>query len=308
LDAMMTGAAVYQARRSRYNPDYHAGAAETGAMWREFPAEVDTRLAQRLKPQSEFLPLGYVGDPAGYAQEEALSDYFKQAPESDARRILAFFSLNQPAREGTAVAVASPSLDPKAQEVIERYIQAVGGGEKLKAVRSQRRIGQLLEGPRPVPLEGAWSEEGKWSLALQQAPGVLERFGFNGSFGWHAERGEVGQLPEPLVVVISLALDPQLALRLAAPFSRLAALKEPQGEKPVDVLEGQTASGMKVRLTFDSDTGLLVRFNDTVFEDYREVDGVKHPFAVTVRPGTRVQFDRMENNVTLASGDFDPPK
>lgn len=173
--------------------------------------------------------------------------------------------------------------------MIERYIRAVGGAERLKGIQSQRRTGHLLEEGRTIPLDGLWSAEGKWALSLQQAPDVTERFGFTGSFGWHAERGEVGQLPEPLVVVISLALDPQLPLRLTGFLAKLAASEKPAGERSVDVLAGETISGLKVRLAFDSATGLLVTFNDTAFEDYREVDGLKYPFCLhcpTRHPGT----------------------
>jgi len=278
-------------------------------MWQEFPAEGDARLARRLKPQPEFLPLGYVGDPAAYLEEDSLSDYLKKAPEYDARRIEAFFAPTRTAREKAATTAPPANIDPKARAVLDRYIQAVGGSERLKPVQSQGRRGQLLDNNRKTPFYGVWSAEGKWALSLEQGPGVLEQFGFNGSFGWHAERGDVGQLPEPLVAGISMALDPQLAFKLAGFFGRLAvAQEEPAGERRVTVLEGETIGGARARLTFDSATGLLLSFNHTVFEDYRDVEGVKYPFAIAIRPGTKARFDRMENNVSLAGVDFEPPK
>jgi hypothetical protein len=278
-------------------------------MAQEFPGEVDEALAERLTPQSDFPPLGYVGDPASFRQEDALTDYLKKAPEYDARRIVAFFSPKKAAPRPMVAPADRDDLDVKARGVLDRYIKAMGGADRLKAIQSQLRTGQLLEESRTVPLEAMWSAQGKWALNLQQAPGITERFGFTGSFGWHAERGEVGQLPEPLVTVISLALDPQLPLHLTGLFARLTTAAEQLSQaRREDVLEGETTSGMKARLVFDSTTGFLVRFNETIFGDHREVDGVMLPFAVTIRPGTRVQFDRMENNASLASVDFDPPK
>ncbi|MCX7711584.1 MAG: creatininase family protein [Clostridia bacterium] len=52
----------------KYNPDYHAGADETSMMLSCYPDKVNTELAKKLKPQSAFEPLGYVGDPANFSK------------------------------------------------------------------------------------------------------------------------------------------------------------------------------------------------------------------------------------------------
>lgn len=54
------------ASSSRYTPDYHAGAPETAAMAVLRPTSVRPAIAKQLKPQAQFAPLGYVGNPAGY--------------------------------------------------------------------------------------------------------------------------------------------------------------------------------------------------------------------------------------------------
>jgi hypothetical protein len=170
------------------------------------------------------------------------------------------------------------------------------------------RHGKLREGAEKTALRGVWSAEGKWSLTLESTNAVPERFGFSGAFGWPAERGRVGQLPEALVAVLSMTLDPQSPLRLESQLTKLAPPRNKQlGERQAKVLEGETASGMKAILTFDAATGLLLRFNDTTFDDYREAGGVLIPFAVTVRQGTQACFERIENNVSLDMVNFDPP-
>ena len=49
-----------------FQPDYHAGAIETAHMATFFPEKVRKDVAKNLKPQVQFDPLAYVGDPANY--------------------------------------------------------------------------------------------------------------------------------------------------------------------------------------------------------------------------------------------------
>ncbi len=63
-----------------FMPDFHAGASETSMMLAYFPEEVNLDIAKTLKPEPTFHPLGYVGDPASYAEVdahayEAMMDY-----------------------------------------------------------------------------------------------------------------------------------------------------------------------------------------------------------------------------------------
>ncbi len=59
-----------------YQPDYHAGAQETAEMLKYFPEEVNLQTAKTLKPESTFHPLGYVGDPANYANANSTIEGF----------------------------------------------------------------------------------------------------------------------------------------------------------------------------------------------------------------------------------------
>ncbi len=311
LDAMWTDVPIYPPpeRPGRYLPDYHAGAAETAVMVKEFPAEVDVRRAEQLKPQPEFDPLGYVGDPAGFRQDASLIDFFLQAPEYDARRIRAFFKLRESKGADEARQTDRREIDDRGRAVIEAYLGALGGRERLRAVRTQLRHGELREGGGAIAVRGAWSAEGRWLLTLNPADSTPERFGFNGSAGWHAERGKVDPLPEPLLVALALAVDPHGPLRLERGLRKLTPPRaERLGDREVRVLEAATTSGMNLVLKFDAETGLLRQFNETILDDYREVGGVRFPFSITIKPGTEVRFDRLENNAPIEAVRFDPPE
>jgi hypothetical protein len=231
----------------------------------EYPQDVDVRLARRLAPQPNFAPLGYVGDPAAFSRETALSDYYLKAPQSDARRILTIFKLETSKRgEAEPERPGQRETNAKGRQVLDRYVLAAGGAERLQAVKSQIRIGQLIERNLPAPLRGVWSS-GQWSLTITHGPEFTERFGFNGTYGWHVERGDVGQLPEPLVMLVSRVLDPRLPLHLVAMMQNAGTPREEMfGDRPVLVMEAELKSGAKAVLTFDSKTGLLVRMDDGI--------------------------------------------
>jgi creatinine amidohydrolase/Fe(II)-dependent formamide hydrolase-like protein len=55
--------------REKFAPDFHAGADETSWIWAYYPDKVDAESAKKLKPQSNFFPLGYAGDPANFDPE-----------------------------------------------------------------------------------------------------------------------------------------------------------------------------------------------------------------------------------------------
>ena len=70
-------------KSAKYKPDIHAGAIETSRIFAFFPDKVKINIAKTLKPQSSFNnPLGYVGDPAHFEEEngkesiENLSDFY----------------------------------------------------------------------------------------------------------------------------------------------------------------------------------------------------------------------------------------
>lgn len=82
---------VFQPQREgKFEPDYHAGANETAAMWAFYPQKVKADIAKDLKPQDTFDPLGYCGDPANFDLEESLIENYKADVELDSLKIQAF--------------------------------------------------------------------------------------------------------------------------------------------------------------------------------------------------------------------------
>lgn len=76
-------------REGRYQPDYHAGANETACIYTFYPQKVDIAIAKQLKPQSNFDPLGYCGDPASFMLEKTIIEYREADVEMDSLKIQA---------------------------------------------------------------------------------------------------------------------------------------------------------------------------------------------------------------------------
>jgi hypothetical protein len=82
-------------REGRFEPDYHAGATESAAVFTFYPMKGNRELAKQLTPQATFHPLGYCGDPASYELEETIIEFFHADVETDARKIEAYLKAEQ---------------------------------------------------------------------------------------------------------------------------------------------------------------------------------------------------------------------
>ena len=188
---------------------------------------------------------------------------------------------------------------PKADEILDKYIQAIGGAQRVAALRSYVAKGTSAGyGPEnePRPLE-IYSRAGQRTTIIRTSGGDSTTT-YDGTSGWIAA---------PFRPVAVLALSPQEVdgLKFEADLALPAAIKTALSnwrvglatainDKEVQVVQGSTARGGTATLYFDSETGLLVRhvrYNDspvgrisrqTDYSDYREVAGVKMPFQIVV--------------------------
>jgi hypothetical protein len=113
--------------------------------------------------------------------------------------------------------------------------------------------------------------------------------------------------------------------KLAAPAAGAADVgREAVGGRDAYVVESKRAAGAVARFYFDVETGLLVRMlvvtkaafvpipEQTDFEDYREVGGVKLPYTIrtsnvdTYSDATR-RFSEIQVNVPVDDSRFDMP-
>jgi hypothetical protein len=184
---------------------------------------------------------------------------------------------------------------PTADQVFDKYIQALGGAQKVGAITSFTGKGTFI---------GFETEQSKVPVDVyskapnQRAVVVHTRLGdsvrvFDGRAGFIAAPDR----PVPLLTLTGgnlegSKLDAILAfpMQIKSAFSQWRVSATDIDEKEVAVVQGTNPRQPPVNFYFDAKSGLLVRvlrFVDTAvgrvptqidFSDYRDVSGVKMPF------------------------------
>src|SRR5207245_403912 len=124
--------------------------------------------------------------------------------------------------------------------------------------------------------------------------GTMER-AIQGSTGWEKNPAGVRELGGQQLADLKVALQIFRNLKLKEQYSRFrVAGKDKIGDRVVYIVGASMADNRTERLFFDAETGLLLRRitytrtmigiipEQTDFEDYRDVDGVKFPFTVRI--------------------------
>jgi len=212
---------------------------------------------------------------------------------------------------------------PLAEQILQRYLQAVGGESALESVSNRIEEGTAEIEGRDFPLQIYYEGPDKLSSVIH-LPAGDSRSIYDGRSGWIAFPGQPVRNMEPYQLD-GAREDADLCQPLALAKS-LTGLQvegaEKIGEQETYVAAAVQNEGPPVRLYFDQDSGLLVRLVryiesplgrnpvQTDFFDYRQSGPVKIPFRWTVaRPRGRftIQLDRVRQNVLLDQNRFARP-
>jgi photosynthetic reaction center cytochrome c subunit len=203
-----------------------------------------------------------------------------------------------PGTDPNAVIEQAPGAPPAA-EVLDRYVQAVGGTQRLAGLTSFVAKGTSVgygpeNEPRPAEI---YARRGQRTTIIHTSAGDNTTT-YDGRAGWIAA-------PFRPVAVLALSEQETDGLKLDADLALPAGLAQALtkwrvgfptviDDREVQVVQGTTARGATATLYFDVDSGLLVRqvrYTDspvgrlptqTDYSDYRDVAGVKMPFRWTV--------------------------
>jgi hypothetical protein len=176
---------------------------------------------------------------------------------------------------------------PTLQEVLDRYIEAVGGREAIEKLTTRVLKGRLVTDlpTRQPPVHesnGFWlyGAPGKY-LYIQQSAFGTRREGFDGDVCWSWVGRDIS-LDHHYDRRFAWLADPQngLYMREYFPDMKVAGKTTLEGRAVhrVDIDEDESHA-----LYFDVETGLLtwLGFNRELRE-YREVDGVRVPFSMAI--------------------------
>jgi photosynthetic reaction center cytochrome c subunit len=221
--------------------------------------------------------------------------------------------------EGATTVVNAPSPE----EIIARYINAIGGANALAKVKTRQERGTIAIGGRSLPLEIITSSGGK-QLTLIHLPNGDSITAYDGASGWtSAPNRPVHAIPAIEVVSARTETDLQLPIHMKNLFDELKSMQPANiGDRETYVVTGFSAGDMAAKFYFDKESGYLlriVRYTKTPvgqsptqidYEDYRVLEGTKVPFRFTIsRPNSRlaVQIEEVKFNVLIDDRKFAQP-
>jgi photosynthetic reaction center cytochrome c subunit len=219
---------------------------------------------------------------------------------------------------------------PSADQVFDKYLQAIGGAQKANAVTSIVFKGTYEGYAEPkAPLDIYVKAPSQRTMIAHTDAGDRTTT-FNGTNGWMA--APAADKPFPLTTFTGGDLDgARLDAVLSLPVGIKQAITRPLvgtamiDDKDVMVVQGTANGGRSsIKLYFDKQSGLLmrqVRFADTIigrvptqvdYSDYRDVAraGVKLPFHIitTWTDGrSDVLLTSAETNVAIDAAKFNQP-
>ncbi len=234
-----------------------------------------------------------------------------------------------------------PAELPSVDQLIEKYIQALGGRAAIERIKT-RYTKLSLQRPKLVnsgtPRAAIINRGETWTMEIyRKAPdrylavitspdGVIQQ-GFNGATGWIKTSEGQREMNAVEIARIKREADLYSDLKIKERYSKMnVAGRERVNDREAFVVVAQrSADGKTEKLYFDLQSGLLLRrtvFTQTVlgldpeqtdYEDYRSADGVKIPFTVRVsylddnHYGTTRNIAEVRNNVPVDDTKFNPP-
>ena len=226
-----------------------------------------------------------------------------------------------PEHVGEAEAAAGPM--PKADQILAKYVAALGGAEALHKISSRVEKGKIVFGGHTSPIE-VYAKAPDKRMSITHMGNGESITAFDGHSGWLGNTGRPAHdMTGQEVDAARIDADFYFATQLKEIFTGFGVWRPEQIDgRPVYVVSGTRPGLPPVRLYFDQSSGLLlrlVRYTDTPvgrsptqidYADYREVDGVKVPFRWTlarVNGRFTIQIEEAQQNVPIDDGRFAKP-
>jgi photosynthetic reaction center cytochrome c subunit len=236
-----------------------------------------------------------------------------------------------PVLEADAAPKPAPAAAPPAggapnataDQILEKYVTALGGADAIHKVTSRVMKGKILTNGNESAIE-LYAKAPNQRVSVSHS-GTGESFtAFDGTAGW---MGNTGRPARDMAAAESQAagLDAEfyLALRLKEMYPQLRRGRpETIAGAECETLQGNSPNYPSVRLSFDKQSGLLVRIvryadnplgrmpTQIDYADYRDAGGAKIPYRWTLsRPNGRftIQIDTIQTNVPIEASKFAKP-
>ena len=222
----------------------------------------------------------------------------------------------------TAPQAALPSVD----QVLDKYVKAVGGQAAIEKLTSRVSKGtfEMDQMPGPAAEEiDAKAPNKQYMVTDIPNYGQVKR-GFNGAAGWE-DNPQTGlrDITGSELATMKRDADFYGAVNFKEHYPKMTVkAKESVNGHDAYVIEATPPDGAADTMYFDADSGLLVRMQreaegpngkvtvDITFDDYREVDGIKIPYAMHFSMGDfafTIKFNEVKHNVPIDDAKFEKP-
>jgi photosynthetic reaction center cytochrome c subunit len=212
---------------------------------------------------------------------------------------------------------------PTAGQLIDNYIQALGGAAAIERITSRKEEGTITSGGKTIGVEVLARDPDKLAFVRHAAAGD-NITAFDGHDGWFRMPGHpVREMHGAELEAARADADLHFALHIKQSFAELR-LEYPEsvGDREAYVIAATRPGQPPTKFFFDEQSGLLVRVSRYAdsplgldltqidYSDYRDTGGVRIPFRWTMaQPGERstVQIDHVEENVPIDDARFARP-
>lgn len=223
----------------------------------------------------------------------------------------------------------SAKASPTPDQLLDKYLQALGGAAAIDKISSRVMKGKIEFGEQSMPID-IYAKDPDQRISFTHMPGGDSVTAFDGREGWLSFPGRPPHFMQGSEIdAASIDAD----LHLAAHLKQMFSVMKTDGDEKIDdrevyVVVGERQGKPPIRLYFDEQSGLLlrlVRFGETAlgwlptqidYGDYRDANGVKVPYRWTLaRPNGRftIQLSELQQNVAVDEAMFakpaaEPPK
>jgi hypothetical protein len=254
-----------------------------------------------------------------FAMFAALTSVAQEKPKTDTQGKPETAKTEKPDEKAAAL----PTVD----EILEKYVKAVGGKDAIEKITSRSMKGSFsLEtfGVTDAPVEIFAKAPNKSSTKIDVTGfGVVNRV-FDGSTGWSSDpMSGLRELKGIELAQMKRGSDFYQELNLKKYYTKLEVKsKEKVGSYETYMIEATPAEGSPEKYYFDINTGLLVRQDEesegpqgkmlmeVYMDDYKVVDGVKIPHLMKqVNPALTmvIKITEVKNNVEIEEAKFNKP-
>ena len=216
---------------------------------------------------------------------------------------------------------AKPALPP-ADQLLDKYLAAVGGDAALQKITSRVEKGKIDAGGHQLPIE-VYAKAPDKRLSITHLPNGESITAFDGKQGWLGNPGRTQMMSPAENAAARIDADLYFPAHVKTLYQKFTVVP---GEK-IDghdtyLVIGRNEGQPPLRLYFDQQSGFLlrlVRYAETAlgrmptqidYADYRDADSVKIPYRWTLaRPGNlfTIQIDQVQQNVPVEDSKFTPP-